>query len=57
MENWHNFSTETIAVFVATISATVKISVGMVSLMEYDGKLILKRNERYEIYAYTYRYY
>jgi hypothetical protein len=29
LENWHNFSTETLAVLVVTISATGKISVGI----------------------------
>jgi len=57
LENWHNFSPETISVLVVTISDTGKISDGMVSLREYDSTFFLTGNDGHKGCLYTYRYY
>ena len=57
LENWHNFSPETISVLAVTISEPGRTSDGKVSLREYDGKLFLTGSERHKGCLYTYRYY
>jgi len=42
---------------VVTISEPGKVSDGMVSLREYDGKFFLRGSERHKRCLYTYRYY